>query len=73
MATMLDPQLRSPALSSFQLNEDEMLCLRRTLRIIHQLRERAELVQADDLRFALYRAGELLAMLTRHRGEIRLN
>jgi hypothetical protein len=44
--------------------------LRETLRIVHEVRRHAEDAAAGELNHALYRVGEVLAMLTRHDGRV---
>lgn len=60
----------SPATRRIRLSEDEQRLLRQSLRILHELRGHAEGAGAEEISHALNRAGEVLALLVRHRGDV---
>jgi hypothetical protein len=70
MKTHDESQMAAPAVPRVRLDDAEMRSLRSALAVVNQLRQCAEQVEAEELGFALCRAGEVLAMLTRHRGEV---
>jgi hypothetical protein len=65
-----DSMADSPGIGRIRMNDDEQRLLRQTLRLLNDLRGHAERADAEELGHALSRAGEVLALLLRHRGEV---
>ena len=70
MIPSYDSTANSPGIPRIRLNEDEQRQLRQALRVLNDLKGHAEHAEAEELGHALSRAGEVLSLLVRHRGEV---